>query len=218
MASPSNSMRSTICRRVLVVFWFMMIPIRVRMLPPHREKVAKIPLGRNEPMADRALNSDEQVLALATKRAVQAAGGLDVCEREILISDSQLSRCCSANHRDSLTIRDAAVLDSISFGHEGHPFILNALARIVGGHIVVRLPDAHLDEAGLVASTLELATELGDVSRAISEAMCSTSAGGAEVTKAEAVAVLEHVDDLDRASARLRQRLTAISKGEQPSV
>lgn len=169
-------------------------------------------------MADRALPSDEQVLALATKRAIQAAGGLEVCERETGISDSQLSRCCSPNQRDSLTIRDAAVIEAIGFGKEGHPFILHALARIVGGHIVVRLPDVHHDEAGLVASTLELATELGDVSRAISEAMSSSSAGGADVTPAEAVAVLEHVDELDRASARLRQRLKAIAEGGKPSV
>lgn len=167
-------------------------------------------------MADRALTSDEQVLAKATKLAIQAAGGLDICERETGISDSQLSRCCSPNHRDSITIRDAATIESIGHGAEGHPFILHALARVIGGHVVVRLPDAHDGEACLVQSTLDLTTELGDVSRAIGEAMCSTSAGGVTVTPGEATVILEHVEELERATARLRHRLEAIAGGEPP--
>lgn len=167
-------------------------------------------------MPDRSLPSDEQVLANATKKAIQAAGGLEVCERETGISDSQLSRCCSPNRRDSITIRDAATIDAIGHGTDGHPFILNAMARVIGGYVVVQLPEADADQPCLVRTLLDMTTELGDVSRAINDAMCSTSSGGTTVTPGEAVVIREHLDDLDRASARLRQRLDAIAGGEPP--
>ncbi|WP_230770627.1 phage regulatory CII family protein [Sphingomonas sp. Leaf4] len=163
-------------------------------------------------MADLALPVGEQILALATKHAIQAAGGLSVCASETDLSDSHLSRCSLPNHRDSITIRDAATIESIGHGHAGHPFILHALARVIGGHVVVRLPSSYDDEAGLVASTLELTTELGDVSRAIGDAMSSSGAGGARITPAEARLVEERLDDLDRASARMRHRLRAIAE------
>ena len=163
-------------------------------------------------MADPALSPDEKVLALATKRAVQAAGGLEVCERETPLSDSQLSRCCSVNHRHSITIRDAAVVDTLA----GYPHILHALARVIGGVVVIELPSAEDDPDCLVQSILELTTELGDVSGAVASALRGDSAGGAAVTPAEAGLAIEHLDDLDRASARLRRKLERIAEGNAP--
>jgi hypothetical protein len=167
-------------------------------------------------MADRALTTDEQILARATKAAIQAAGGLEDCERETGTSDSQLSRCCSPHQRDSITIRDAVAIESIGHGQPGHPHILRAMARVIGGLIVVALPDGPEDDHGLVNSVLELTTELGDVSAAIASSLRGDSAGGADVTKAEAALALEHLHDLDQASAKLRRKLERIAKGEAP--
>lgn len=166
-------------------------------------------------MVDRALSSDEQALAAATKRAIQSAGGLDIACRETGLSDSQLSRCCSPNHRDSLTIRDVATIEGLNHGRDGHPHILHALARIIGGHIVVQIPEDIGGGAGLVQSTLEIAKELGGLSSSISDAMHESSAAGEEVTSGEAQLALEHLDALDRASARLRRRLNDIAEGGQ---
>lgn len=167
-------------------------------------------------MTDCKLSSDEQVLAAATKRAVQAAGGLEVCERETGLSDSHISRCCSPNQRDSITIRDAVALEAIGHGEAGHPHILNAMARIVGG-VFIMLPEAVIDDRSLQMSVIELSSELGDVSRAVSDAVAGTGAGGAAVMPSEAGIVLEHLADLDRASARLRHQLERIANGESAS-
>jgi hypothetical protein len=164
-------------------------------------------------MADGKLSSDEQVLAAATRRAVHAAGGLEVCERETGLSDSHISRCCSPNHRDSITIRDAVALEAIGHGEAGHPHIVSAMARLVGG-VFIMLPEATSDDRSLQTSVIELSIELGDVSRAVSDAVAGTGAGGATVTPAEAAAALDHLADLDRASARLRHQLERIAKGE----
>ena len=166
-------------------------------------------------MSDRALSADEQALAAATKRAIQSAGGLDIACRETGLSDTQLSRCCSPNPRDSLTIRDVATIEGLNHGRDGHPHILHTLARIIGGHVVVQIPELLGDGAGLVQSTLDIATELGGLSRSISDAMLESSAAGEEVTAGEASVALEHLNKLDQASARLRMRLKHIAEGGQ---
>jgi hypothetical protein len=155
-------------------------------------------------MIERNLTSDEVVLAQATKAAVQAAGGLEICERETGKSDTQLSRCCTRNHRDSLTIRDAAIIDGLR--QSGEPQILHALARIAGG-VFILLPEARVDATGLQLCVLELSAELGDVAATVRDAVASSSAGGTEVEAAEREAILAQLDDLDRASARLRHHL-----------
>ena len=89
------------------------------------------------------------------------------------------------------------------------------MARIIGGHVVVQIPELLGDGAGLVQSTLDIATELGGLSRSISDAMHESSAAGEEVTAGEASVALEHLDKLDQASARLRMRLKHIAEGGQ---
>lgn len=163
-------------------------------------------------MADGKLPVNEQRLAAATKRAVQAAGGLAECESETGLSDSQISRCCSPHQRDSITIRDAVRIDAIGHGEQGHPHILSAMASLLGA-VVIPLPEAVTDNRCLQMSVLDLSSELGDVSRAIADALTSGSSGGVEVTAIEAAAVLEHVSDLERGAARLRHQLEAIAKG-----
>lgn len=157
---------------------------------------------------------DEQALALATKREVQGAGGLDVCARETGLSDTHLSRCCSPNRADSLTIRDVATIQALGHGKPGHPHILHALSRLAGG-VFIMLPEPDVEPIALQMSVLELSAELGDVAQSVREACCSKGAGGAVITPAELAMIVEHLDDLDRASARLRHQLITIGKGEE---
>ncbi|MBW6524449.1 hypothetical protein KZ810_13150 [Sphingomonas sp. RHCKR47] len=167
-------------------------------------------------MADK-LPVNEQRLAQATKRAVQAAGGLADCESETGLSDSQISRCCSPHQRDSITIRDAVRIDAIGHGEQGHPHILNAMAGILGA-VVIMLPEPVTDDRCLQMGVIEMSSEMGDVSRAIADALSSGSAGGTEVTKVEAAAALEHVADMERATARMRHSLERIARGDTPAT
>lgn len=166
-----------------------------------------------------ALSPDEQVLANATKRAIQTAGGLEICARETGLSDTQLSRCCSPNRRDSITIRDAVAIESINHGTDGHPHILRAMARAIGGCAVIVLVEPDGDDATCLRSAaIELAVELGDFHGALLDAFRANSAGGEKMTPGEAAVAIEHLDDVDRVSTRLRHHLEHIAKGaREPS-
>lgn len=160
-------------------------------------------------MVERVLTPDEQVLAGATKQAIRAAGGLEVCARETGISDSQLSRCCNPQMRDSITLRDALTIEQIAHGTSGHPAILRAMARLLG-FVVVKLPSGIDDKAGVAASMMKLTAELGEVAGEISNAL----ANDGEVDAKEAARSLLQLDDLDHASAALRLLLTRIRDGK----
>lgn len=158
-------------------------------------------------MTDHPLSSEEKILALATKRAIQAAGGIDVCARETGLSTSQLSRCNSPNHRDSLTIRDAHTIEAI--GDSGQPHILRALARLLNC-VVVPMPEAIADVACIASGTMELTAELGDFAQQVRSALSD-----GEITPAEAGLALEHLDELDQASAALRMKLRSIADSKR---
>jgi hypothetical protein len=160
-------------------------------------------------MAERMLSPDEQVLAGATKMAVQAAGGLDVCARETGISTSQLSRCCNPQSRDSITLRDALTIQQIGYGTSGHPAVLRAMARLLG-FVVVKLPHCLDDKAGVAECMMQLTRELGDVAGEISAAL----ADDGEVDAREARAILQQMDEMDEVSATLRLLLTRIGHGK----
>jgi hypothetical protein len=143
----------------------------------------------------------EKALALATKRAIQSAGGLELCEQETGISDTQLSRCSNVNLRDSITIRDAVTVDNLA----GQPLILKAMARQLG-HLVIPLPQTSTDPDTLAATVLQLAAEFGDVSRSVHDAIRD-----GKVTAEEAAHALAELDQLDEVSARLRLALGRVS-------
>jgi hypothetical protein len=155
-------------------------------------------------MRDRDLTSDEQVLARATKLAVQAADGLEVCSRETGKSDSQLSRCCSPYMPDSLTIRDAVIIESIGYGKAGHPHILRAMARLLG-FVVVPLPTVAGGDDSLLKTVAEMMAELGDVATGVAEALRD-----GKCDAHEAAGILIQLDEHDTVSARLRCELNAI--------
>ncbi|QIG79967.1 phage regulatory CII family protein [Stakelama tenebrarum] len=149
------------------------------------------------------LSQEERSLALATKRAVQAAGGLEACSAETGLSTSQLSRCGSAHDRDSLTLRDAATITQLG---AGEPHMLNALARIAGG-VFMMLPQA--GNSGSVESCLiDLASEFGAEAQSVREAMADR-----EWTRGELADALDRLDRMDGASARLRHALNQLHAG-----
>jgi hypothetical protein len=158
------------------------------------------------------LTHDALRLARATKAAVQAGGGLAVCEAETGTSDSQLSRCESPDHHDSITIRDAVTVDGLGHGRPGAPHILKAMARI-GGFVVIALPQGPKDADGLTQSAVDLTVELGDVVQAIRDAL----RGDGLVTPDEATAVLEQLDEHDAVSARLRLQLQELAEPKKVS-
>lgn len=157
-------------------------------------------------MRDRALTPEEQVLALATKRDVQAAGGLEVVAAECGLSTSQLSRCGSANHADSLTVRDAATLMALTGQGAGRPHLLHALARLAG-KIVIDGPGTVDGPESIQASVMQLVQELGDFSRSVGLA----TADGVW-TPREVDAALVELDQHDAVSAATRGKLMRIKR------
>lgn len=95
-----------------------------------------------------------------------------------------------------------------SNGTAGHPHVTRLLCGMAGG-IFVPLPPADGDVDALGGLMLTLAVELGDVSAEIRNAL----ADDGRVTGGEAERVLSELDDLDRASARLRMVLGEIARG-----
>lgn len=152
---------------------------------------------------------DERRLAEATKRAIQAAGGGKVCEAETGLSDTRFSCYSSKFDRASITIRDAVRIDAIGAREDGHPHILSTMASILGA-VVIMLPEHEGGELCLRTGVMALSIEVGDVSRAISDALAGTGEEGSKVTRREAEATLEHIADLERATAKLRYQLERI--------
>lgn len=160
-------------------------------------------------MASVHLSPDERVLAKATRRAVQEAGGLEDAARELSIGKSQLARCCSVHDRDSISERDAHILDGLAGNVEGAPFLLNARARLLDC-IVIRQDLGADDEAGLMRSIAEMAAELGDLSRAVTDALRDGTLEDHEID-----AALAEVEQLDRCSATLRRKLDRMRGAKQ---
>lgn len=157
-------------------------------------------------MARGDISSGEKALALATKRAVEAAGGLDRCTDETPIGRSQLSRCGSVHERDSISIRDAVTIDLIGQRSDGHPFIVRAMCRQLGG-VFVQLPEPQDDADGLTLTVVELAGELGDLSDSVRSALCARGEGGAAITVRESEAIRADIHQMQETLAAMDRRL-----------
>ena len=158
-------------------------------------------------MRDRALTAEEQVLALATRRDIEAAGGLEMCASETGRSTSQLSRCSSNHSPDSLSLRDAYTIGALTHGLRGAPFVLHALARL-HGKVVIDGPGTVTDADCLQASVMQLMTELGDFSRSVGMATADGRWTPREVDEA-----LYELDQHDAVSAATRGKLMSMKRG-----
>lgn len=157
-------------------------------------------------MARGDISSSEKALALATKRAVEAASGLERCAEETAIGRSQLSRCGSVNDRDSISIRDAVTIDLLGQRGEGHPFITRAMCRQLGG-VFVPLPEAHGENDSLPLTVVELAGELGDLSDSVRSALCSQGEAGSAVSERENAAIREDIHRMQETLAAMDRQL-----------
>ena len=165
-------------------------------------------------MANAHLTIDERRLAVATKRAVKAAGGGKVCEAETGVSDTSYSCYGSKNDDRSISIVNAVRIDAIGAAEAGVPHILNTMASILGA-VVIMLPEHDGAAPCLRSGVMALSIEVGDVSRAVSDALAGTGDGGAKITRHEADAALDHIADLERVTARLRYQLEQIGAASE---
>lgn len=165
-------------------------------------------------MARGDITTSEKALALATRRAVEAAGGLDRCVIETAIGRSQLGRCGSVNERDSITIRDAVTIDLIGQRSEGHPFIVRAMCRQLGG-VFVELPEpSDEDDVGLTLTVVELAGEMGDLSDSVRAALCHRGEMGPAVSPRENAAIRAEIHRMQETLAAMDHRLAQAAEAK----
>jgi hypothetical protein len=161
-------------------------------------------------MAGGDITSGEKALAIATKRAIEAAGGLERCADETSVGKSHLSRCGSVHDRDSITVRDAVTVDLLGQRMEGHPFILRAYCRQLGG-VFVAMPEPQDDANCLTLSVVELAGELGDLSDSVRAAVCQHGDLGSEVSPRENAAIRADIQRMQETLAELDQRMKTMA-------
>ncbi len=147
-------------------------------------------------------------LKRATREAIEAAGGLDVAQRETRARKSQLGRCQSQHHDDTLSLRDALALDEITLARGG-PFILHALARALE-HEAVTKCEAMASGEGLAAAVVCLSARLGDVSTCVVEALADGT-----VTRKERVGIMDALNRMEQFSVGLRMQLVGRDEASQ---
>lgn len=159
------------------------------------------------------LTPDQQSGKAAFKALAKAYGGQQAVEAETGVRQQEISDFGLPNVAKFASIDLIDFLEDRTVGLPGWPHVTSWLCRRRGG-VFVPLADGSADADALMITVAQLAAELGDVSRALSAAVCASGEGGRDVTQAEAAAALAELDGLDRVSAQLRLKLTAKMKGE----
>lgn len=136
-----------------------------------------------------------------SERLIKAVGGVEAAASYCRIGKTQLSDCCNPNVAAFLPADAVEDLE----GAAGEPLVTRWLARATA-HLLVPLPEGPEDEDGLMASLAELTSELGDVARAVCDALKDR-----QVTPGEAAVAIEQLDELQRAGASLRLKLEALA-------
>ena len=161
------------------------------------------------------LSPDQQSGKAAFKALAKSFGGQDAVAAEVGVRQQEISDLGLPNVDKFATVDLIDFLEDRTVDLPGWPHVTNWLCHRRGG-VFVPLPQGEIDADAIMLTVAELAAELGDVSRAISSAMCASGEGGRDVTPAEARTALAELDGLDRTSARLRLKLLATIKGEHP--
>ncbi len=159
------------------------------------------------------LSPDQQSGKAAFKSLVKSFGGQDAASTETGVRRQKISDMGLPNVPEFPTLDLIDLLEDRTVGLPGWPNVTNWLCHRRGG-VFVPLPQGEDDADGMMVTVAELAGELGDVSRSISDAVCAAGEGGREVTAGEARKALAELDGLDRTSAQLRLKLIAKVKGE----
>ncbi|WP_148648407.1 phage regulatory CII family protein [Sphingobium cupriresistens] len=159
------------------------------------------------------LSPEQQSGCASFKALVRAFGGQEAAAGETGVRQQKISDMGLSNVAEFPTLDLIDTLEDRTVGLPGWPHVTNWLCHRRGG-VFVPLPHGEDDADGMMVTVAELAGELGDVSRAISDAVCASGDGGRDVTAAEAAAALAELDGLDRTSAQLRLKLMSKMKGE----
>lgn len=159
------------------------------------------------------LSPDQQSGKAAFAASVKAFGGQEAASAETGVRRQKISDMGLPNVAEYPTLDLIDALEERTVGLPGWPHVTTWLSRRRGG-VFVPLPQGEPDAEGIMLTVAELAGELGDVSRAVSEAVSASGDGGREVTADEARAALRELDGLDRTSAQLRHKLKAHIEGE----
>ncbi|MBB5684321.1 phage regulatory CII family protein [Sphingobium boeckii] len=148
------------------------------------------------------LSPDEQAEALAAKKLIRAAGGLEDAAAHTGKSTSALSRYCLPNCPDSMPVRVAIELESVTHGSAGHPVMTRLMAQRQG-FALVKLPDPMACSTIWSGFVAKLAKEGGDVMAAVCRALEDDN----DVSPAEATATLNDVQELIDIAVQLRAAL-----------
>lgn len=159
-----------------------------------------------------SLSTTEQRIKAATKDLQRAVGGVEAAAEISGKSKSQHGRFQSPHDPDFATIADVIAMERVAHGTAGHPQVTRLLCAQAGG-LFVPLPEAIDEGDGLSLLACELAAEVGDVARAVSDSLRDRV-----VEPGEARHVLRELDDMDAKSAALRLQLVRILEGEGPDV
>lgn len=161
------------------------------------------------------LSPAQQSGKAAFAASVKAFGGQEAASAETGVRRQKISDMGLPNVAEFPTLDVIDALEERTVGLPGWPHVTHWLCRQRGG-VFVPLPMGEDDADGLVLTVAELAGELGDVSRAIGDAVSASGDGGRAVTADEARVALRELDGLDRTSAQLRLKLRAHIEGETP--
>lgn len=122
----------------------------------------------------------------ATRRAIDAVGGLEAAATFVRLKKSHLHRCCSVNEPTCFAPLDVAqVLDE----HAGYPYIAEQMLKFQPAR------RTHKDPHELLSSLLKEAGELGSV---VSDALAD-----GRICPREATAIIKEATDLKEACQRL---------------
>lgn len=125
---------------------------------------------------------EEQRQARAVRTLISAAGGLEPAAEVTGKSTSQLSRCSSPNDKDSLSIRDVELLESVTHSTAGHPHVARYLAARAG-FVLFRQPTAAPQGADLLQLVARQAKESGDITANMIAALADKHLSKAEILK-----------------------------------
>lgn len=155
-----------------------------------------------------ALSPAQQAGKAAFKALAKAFGGQDAVAAEFGVRQQDVSDYGLANVARFAPIDLIDALEDCTVGLPGWPHVTSWLCRQRGG-LFLPLPQGVPDAAGMMRTVADMAAELGAVSRAVTDAVCPHGPDGEEVNPTEALVGLDALDELDRASARLRHALMA---------
>lgn len=123
---------------------------------------------------------EEQRQARAVRELIKAAGGLEEAHGITGKSTSQLGRCSSPNDKDSLSIRDVELLESVTHDTTGHPHVSRHLAANAG-FVLFRKPTVRATGADLLGLVARQAQESGDITAKMIAALADKKLNQAEI-------------------------------------